>query len=236
MLVGLATAHQMVVYFLLGIVGSLLPDVDSKSSAPVHVTFALLSTLLAFVAMFYLANAFTSVAELLLVWLATYLVFRWFVFFLFNRLTDHRGLFHSLPAAALAIVTTAAVAHRLLDLSALDAWMTGCFVGLGYLVHLLLDELYSVHLFGMRHRRSLGTALKVYRKGHPVATLSLYLAIVGTLLTTPDPTPFVQTVVDPKVRTEFQNRFLPSEGWFRPRPTSGLTAEQGLRQPPLSET
>jgi len=236
MLVGLATPHQTVVYFLLGTVGSLLPDVDSKSSAPVHVTFSLLSTLMAFVAMFYFADAFTSVAELLLVWLATYLVFRWFVFFLFNRLTDHRGLFHSLPAAALAVVATAALAYRLLDLPALDAWMTGCFVGLGYLVHLLLDELYSLDLFGMRHRRSFGTALKVYRHGHPVATLGLYLAVAGTLLTTPDPRPFVQTVADPKVRAEFQNRFLPSEGWFSPRPTSRLTAEQSLRKPPLSET
>lgn len=236
MLVGLATGHQMVIYFLLGIVGSLLPDVDSKSSAPVHMTFSLLSTLLAFVAMFYFAHAFTSVAELLLVWLATYLFFRWFVFFLFNRLTDHRGLFHSLPAAALAVVATAALAHRLLDLPPLDAWMTGCFVGLGYLVHLLLDELHSVHLFGMRHRRSLGTALKVYRRGHPVATLGLYLAVAGTLLTTPDPMSFFQTVADPKLRAELQNRFLPSEGWFSPRHASGLTAKRSLQASSSSET
>jgi hypothetical protein len=227
MVVGQASAQQMVLYFLLGTVGSLLPDVDSKSSTPVHVTFALLSTLLAFVAMFYAARSFDTVAELLLVWLATYLAFRWLVFLLFNRLTQHRGLFHSLPAAALATVSTAALSHHLLALPAREAWLSGCFVGLGYLLHLLLDELHSLNPFGMRQRRSLGTALKVYRKGHAMANATLYLAILGTLAWTPKLAPFVETMADAEVIREMQRRFVPAGTWFDARigqetPADGL--------------
>ncbi len=215
MVVGLATAQEMLLYFVLGTVGSLLPDVDSKSSAPVHITFALLSTLMAFAVMFFVAGSYPTVAELMLVWLGTYLAFRWLVFFLFNRLTDHRGLFHSLPAALLSAAITATLTRQVLDFPAFQAWMSGCFLGTGYLLHLLLDELHSLHLFGMRQRRSLGTALKLYRKGYPVATLSLYLALAGLLWWVPDPQQFVRTVANPLLHTEIQNRFLPAEGWFK---------------------
>lgn len=225
--VGLATAQQMVLYFLLGTVGSLLPDVDSKSSTPAHVAFALLSTLLAFVAMFHAAQTFHTVAELLLVWLATYLAFRWFVFFLFNRLTQHRGLFHSLPAAALATTGTAALSHALLGLPAQVAWMSGCFVGLGYLLHLLLDEMHSLNPFGMRQRRSLGTALKLYRKGHAMANAILYLAILGTLASTPRLTPFVETVADSEVIRTMERRFVPAGNWFDAR-AGEVSAAVGL--------
>jgi len=228
---GLGSAEQVVLYFLLGTVGSLLPDMDSKSSAPVHIIFSLLATLLAFVAMFYMAGSLLSVAELLVIWLATYLAIRWLAFYLFNRGTDHRGLFHSVPAAILAAAITACLAHRLFELPPFEAWMSGCFVGLGYLLHLLLDELYSVHLFGMRQRRSLGTALKLYRKGHPIATACLYLAVAGTLLWAPHPDPFIRTVADPRMLGEIQRRFLPAAGWFwfNPRSESGVAAGEHRR-------
>jgi len=214
MLGGLATGPQVVLYFVLGAVGSLLPDMDSDKSLPLRFAFTLGSILLAFTGMFVLSDWFPSVAELLLVWVACFLLVRWLVFHLLALLTDHRGLFHSVPAALLAGMLTSAAFHRGLGFSPLEAWMSGLFVCFGYLVHLLLDEAYSVNLFGHRPRRSLGTALKLFRGDKPVASLLLYLSLPLALIAGPPLQPFLEVALDPQVYREIQQRLLPEGPWF----------------------
>ena len=85
MVAGLATEQEVLVYFLLGTIGSLLPDLDSDSSVPVQVAFSIGSIVLAFLVMFLFVETFSSVAELFLVWIASYFFFRWFIFELFTR-------------------------------------------------------------------------------------------------------------------------------------------------------
>ena len=140
MLGGLAAGPQVILYFVLGAVGSLLPDMDSDKSVPLRFAFTLASILLAFAGMFVLSDAFPSVGELVLIWVACFLLVRWLVFYLLGAFTDHRGLFHSVPAALLAGLLTWAAFYHGLGFSPFDAWMSGLFVCYGYLVHLLLDE------------------------------------------------------------------------------------------------
>ncbi len=212
---GLATPREMLVYLGLGTIGSLLPDVDADNSTPVHVGFTLVSITLAFVAMFSLTGRGLSVAELVILWLLTYGVFRWLVFALFIRLSVHRGMFHSVPAAALMGLLTAIAAHRLLGQPPLQAWIGGCFVSFGYLVHLTLDEIYSVNLFGLRVRRSLGTALKFWSSANPLAGLCLYAACVTAAWMAPDPQPFLRVVSARETFIHIGKRLLPEQGWFR---------------------
>jgi hypothetical protein len=54
-------------------------------------------------------------------------------------------------------------------------------VGLGYLVHLALDELSSLDLEGRRLRRSFGTALKPWSPTDPASSLAMAAAL-GLLL------------------------------------------------------
>lgn len=214
MVAGLGSEADVLRWFLLGTAGSLLPDLDADNSAPVQVAFSVASVLLAFLCMFSLAGVFPTVAELVLVWLTAYLAFRWVIFALFTRFTTHRGIFHSMPAAAFFGLLSAALAHRVFGQSAYQAWMNGVFVCFGYLLHLLLDELHSVNVFGLRTRRSLGTALKLYSRNSPPATLYMYVVTIALLAITPDVTPLVRVAADAASYRQVQDHLLPPGIWF----------------------
>jgi hypothetical protein len=214
MVANLASEKQVILYFVLGTVGSLLPDIDADNSTPLQIAFSLASMLLAFLLMFFFAGTFPSVIELALIWLATYLFFRWIIFALFTRLTTHRGIFHSVPAALFFGCLTAATTHGMMNFAPLQAWMSGIFVSYGYLVHLVLDEVYSVNVFGMRTRRSFGSAFKLYSSGSVPATLYMYLALLGAFFIAPSLSPLSREVIDGDILQTIQQRLLPGEGWF----------------------
>jgi membrane-bound metal-dependent hydrolase YbcI (DUF457 family) len=207
---GLASPAQMLFLLGLGTAGSLAPDLDSDRSAPVRVLFTLLSLSGAFAVLFAAARHYPTVAELAVIWLVSFLLLRWAVFALLQRLTRHRGMFHSVPAALLAGSATAALLFQLGGRSPTESWMAGAFVTFGYLVHLILDELCSLNVFGSRARRSLGTALKLWSSRSAGATLWVYALCFGALALAPDPRhvfPEVLASVSPA-------RWLPSHGWF----------------------
>lgn len=206
----------MLAYLGLGTLGSLLPDLDADNSAPVRIGFTLISIVLAFLAMFLLADTFPSVAELVLLWLAIYLLFRVLVFALFTHLTRHRGVFHSLPAAALAGMLTAILGERLLGHPALQAWIGGGFVAFGYLLHLVLDEVYSVNLFGSHTRRSLGSACKLWSPHSHGASICLYGACLLAFTMAPEHGAIVRLVAAPETYARIGQRLLPEGGWFQP--------------------
>jgi hypothetical protein len=81
--------------------------------------------------------------------------------FLLGKLTVHRGMFHSIPALLIASELTFLGYHseemRVRVLMAVG-------VGIGFLSHLVLDEMYSVQWDGMKVRlaSSAGTAMKFF--------------------------------------------------------------------------
>lgn len=215
---GFAAPAEMLVYLGLGTLGSLLPDLDADNSAPLRIAFTVISIALAFMAMFLLADTFPSVLELVLLWLAIYLLFRGLVFALFTRLTRHRGVFHSLPAAALSGMLTAILGERLLGHSALQAWIGGGFVAFGYLLHLALDEIYSVNLFGFHTRRSLGSACKLWSSHSHAASFYLYCACLLAFTLAPDHRAIVRMLSTPATYARIGRHLLPEAGWFQPDP------------------
>jgi hypothetical protein len=90
-------------------------------------------------------------------------------------------------AVAFAALATVNVAHWLLHQPARPAWVAGLMVGLGYLTHLCLDEIYSVDIFNTRMRRSFGTALKPFSFSDPVSTLLMGTAVAGLTWIAPAP-------------------------------------------------
>ena len=79
-----------------------------------------------------------------------------------------------------------AVAWRLLQTSELQSWLLGTFMTLGYIVHLALDELYSVDFTGVRVRRSFGSALKIIDLHRlPASCLLIFIALVAWFWTAP---------------------------------------------------
>jgi len=194
--------------FSLGIVGGMLPDLDSDHSLPVRITFNVLSVLGGFMPVFCYA-ASLSLLELVAIGVATFSLIRYVVFGVFTQLTVHRGLFHSLPAACAAGLLIAILTERCLFWSPLQAWIAASFIALGFVVHLVLDELYSVDLMGRRIRRSFGTALSLGSRSNPLGTLALYLGVFALLSVVPPPDDFLALMRDPTLREILRSRLLP---------------------------
>lgn len=144
---------------VVGVVGGVLPDLDLRSSQPSKALFSVLGVFAALAWLFANMALFTGIE----LWLGTVTVFmlvRFPLAFAFHRMTTHRGVFHSLIAAAMAGMVTSALAWQHMDTSALQSWLLGVSLMIGYVVHLALDEIYSVDFTGARIKRSFGSALK----------------------------------------------------------------------------
>ncbi|MBE2295748.1 MAG: metal-dependent hydrolase, partial [Phycisphaerales bacterium] len=90
--------HQAVVgYFILGVIGGLLPDIDSPTSIPIRIALMTLAVAAGFLLVFTFGRRY-SLVELLALWLGCFLLIRISLFKLLNRFTVHRGLIHSIPA------------------------------------------------------------------------------------------------------------------------------------------
>ena len=188
---GLAGPQQTQTFFFLGVAGGLLPDIDSDASKPVRGFFTLLAVTLAFFVAFALVGRL-HLLDVSLVWLGTFLLVRFVVFEAFARFTVHRGVWHSWLAAIFAALATANAAHYLVGASAMEAWIAGGFVALGYLTHLSLDELASVDLWGHRVRRSFGTALKPFSLAAPRASVAMLCLVLVMGYSAPSLGPVLQ--------------------------------------------
>lgn len=214
MVAGVATPKEVVLLFCAGTMGGVLPDIDSDHTIPVQILFSVLAVSLAFMSVFSRADTY-SVVELSLLWIAVYLFVRHVLYRIFAKFTVHRGIFHSQLAALFFLLFNAAIAYHLFGLSAVSAWLVGCFVAIGYLVHLTLDEIYSVDMTGARVKKSFGTALKFASFEDPKTSLALGVATAALFLAvTPALSEFVHTLGTQRAFASLHERFLPKDRWF----------------------
>ncbi|QBQ53486.1 metal-dependent hydrolase [Nitrosococcus wardiae] len=206
-------AQILMTYFVLGVVGGMLPDIDSDSSIPVRWTFNVLGVITGFFLVLYL-GAHYSLIELVLLWGASFIIIRYGIFSLFTQLTVHRGLIHSIPAALFFSLGTVVLAVQALEVPVLNAWLCGTFVFLGFLTHLVLDELYSVDLMGVSVKRSFGTALNLGSFRAPLKTGLLYLLTGALFYLAPPIDDFLAFIFNSRVQQLFVERLFPVEGWF----------------------
>lgn len=148
---------------LTGLVGGLAPDIDSDHGRPIAILFRV-AAVTAPLAVVYRVPALSEPWWVGAgVWAGLALIVRYPASWIFARLTVHRGIFHSLPAAVIfgALVALFAARHEARPRLQL---LMGAAGVVGYLTHLLLDELWSVDFNGRRLRvkRSFGTAMRVW--------------------------------------------------------------------------
>ncbi|MEQ1505440.1 MAG: hypothetical protein ABMB14_24625, partial [Myxococcota bacterium] len=175
--------------------GGIFPDVDSDHSDALTLVFDTLSVGIAVPLMIAAMPAFgllVSLGVLVVAWLVLRYVaivpFRWF--------TVHRGRFHSIPTGLTVAAALALVAHRALGFDPIRSWTFGGLFLLGFVVHLILDELFSVDLGNRRIKRSFGTALKLGEIGDPLGYLVLYAGLAVLVLLAPSPVTFVQACAE----------------------------------------
>lgn len=196
-----------------GIVGSVLPDIDLKDSRPGRALFFGLAVFFAFVALFHGAGKY-SITELWLMAGAAFLFVLYVVHAIFHRISYHRGIFHSILAAAFFACVTAIAYRHLLGRHEGVAWLAAGFMFAGYLVHLVLDEIYSVDVMDTRIKASFGTALKFWDGKHVGHSALMAAATAGLFLITPPTKPFVEGITSPALWTGLRQQLLPRDKWF----------------------
>lgn len=142
-------------------VSGMLPDLDSDSGRPLREA----TTLGAAVVPMLMIERFQKLdlghESMVLAAGLVYITIRFFLAEIFRRYTVHRGMWHSLPAAAIVgmvaflVMSTDDISVRLFKTIA---------IVLGFMSHLVLDEIWSVDFKRGKYafKRSFGTALKLW--------------------------------------------------------------------------
>ncbi len=183
----------LLILFIITTIGSFLPDVDSDSGMPFYLVFGTMTLAATGIVLLYVLKDPPEDWRYLVGIPAGALFFFWFIIGgIIKKCTHHRGIFHSLPAAAIAGVGTLLIA-RYFGLGDTVAFVYGGAMAVGFLSHLVLDEMHStVSLEGIPFlpRQSLGTALKLFSRSQMV-NLATYL-VLGVLAYSAFQTPLAQ--------------------------------------------
>ncbi len=157
-------------------VAGMLPDIDSGPGRPLRESMAFAAAVVPMMLAERLRVLNVPPEIMVLSSALLYLLIRFGGAALLRKFTVHRGMFHSIPAA----VIFAEVAFLLVsgdDLNLRIYKAGGVFIG--YISHLVLDEIYSVKLSvrGVRIKSSLGSSLKVFGHGW-LPNISAYAKLV----------------------------------------------------------
>lgn len=142
-------------------VSGMLPDLDSDSGIPLRETSMFAAAVVPMLMIDRFRDLGLSHEAMALAAMLVYIAIRFVGVEFFKRHTVHRGMWHSLPAAGVAgllaylVMPTPSEGVRVYKASA---------VVLGFMVHLILDEIWSIDFKGGRFRlkKSFGTALKFF--------------------------------------------------------------------------
>ena len=168
-------------------VAGMLPDLDSSSGIPQREMLSFVSVIVPVLMLRRFEQLGMSPEHMVFIAALMYVFIRFVIGGMFKRYTKHRGMWHSIPAALIAGLATFLVSFSPeLSVRLFKAWA----VVLGFVSHLILDEIYAVDWQGqtIRIKRSFGTALKLIGKDR-WANISTYgKLILLTVLVASDAT------------------------------------------------
>lgn len=177
-----------IVLTLAGTIGGLLPDIDLNHSKISRIGFGVASAIGAGFAIIIVMHHYPNLPlYALLGGAVTFLVMRFGVFWVFGRVTVHRGMVHSVPYMALVSLLLLNALYDLLQITLNLSWLIAGFLFFGAMIHLILDELYSINLLGLKLKKSFGTAFKFFDKKNPTGYAILYLLLIAVYLYSPTP-------------------------------------------------
>ena len=159
-------------------VSGMLPDLDSDSGVPLRET----SMFVAAIAPMLMIDRFRDLGfsheAMALAAMLIYIAIRFIAVEFFKRYTVHRGMWHSIPAAASAGL----IAYLVMPCptESVRVYKTLAVV-LGFLVHLTMDEIWAVDVTrGFRLKKSFGTALKFFGPS-VIANITVWGMFAGLL-------------------------------------------------------
>jgi membrane-bound metal-dependent hydrolase YbcI (DUF457 family) len=158
------------------IIGSLFPDIDSDTSKTIRYFFSGLTilSLLLVANSLYLNSVDIKKSAFILISIPVIILY--IIKLLFTKMTSHRGIYHTIPMGL-----TISLLLIYLPFTTYKFIISVAFM-LGFLSHLLLDEIYSsITITGLRikPKKSFGTALKWFA---PSLSANITLNIILALL------------------------------------------------------
>ncbi|QDV27286.1 metal-dependent hydrolase [Aureliella helgolandensis] len=144
-------------------VSGMLPDLDSDSGRPLREATTLGAAVIPMLMVPRFQKLQLDHCWMVLSAALVYIFIRFFLAEIFRRYTVHRGMWHSLPAAAIVgmiaflVMSGEDISTRMFQTMA---------VVLGFMSHLVLDEIWSVSFQkgSYRFKSSFGTAVKLWGK------------------------------------------------------------------------
>lgn len=162
---------------LCGVAG-MLPDLDSDSGVPLRESIAFAAAVVPMMLVERFEGMGYSHETIVLIGGAVYFAVRYGMAAILKHGTVHRGMFHSLPAAAIFGL----LAFWLCSGGIEARYYKSFAIVAGFVSHLLLDEIYSIEWTGgrLRLKKSFGTALKLFSgKIIPDAVTYSQLLLIG---------------------------------------------------------
>lgn len=155
----------------------ILPDLDSGSGRPLRETSSLLAAVVPMLMIDRFQHMNMNAEAIALAGLLVYITIRFGVVEIFKRYTVHRGMWHSIPAAisctllAYIVVSGENESIRIFKSAA---------VFIGFMVHLILDEIWSVQWKGTHFhlKKSFGTAIKFWYPKNVWSNISTYSKLI----------------------------------------------------------
>ena len=144
-------------------VSGMLPDLDSDSGVPLREAVALSSAIVPMLLVDRLQRIGCTHEFMVLLTGLVYVFIRFGIAEVFRRYTVHRGMWHSIPAA----ITCGMIAFMLCSCESMPARLFKTLaVVIGFMSHLILDEMWSVDFKRGRYyfKSSFGTAVKFWGK------------------------------------------------------------------------
>ena len=169
--------HQAFTLLFFGILGGILPDIDLDNSKPIQIASSILSIFIPLLAILILLNSL-SISKMLFIWFLTAMLLHFIIFKILLHLTVHRGVIHSVPMGIVFAQVVNISLHYIFNMEEFFSLLCGLFIFIGFIIHLVLDEIVSLNAFGMNFKKSLGSALKFYDKNNHFGSIILYLTII----------------------------------------------------------
>ncbi len=184
----------IIIMLIIGFLGSIFPDIDLKNSTIsknftkslyVIAPFLISSKLYLNIDSFekYISNysQITLISGIVL----SSLIITYIINFLFFKTMKHRGLVHSILFGILSSIIVFELFTSLNTFSGnlLNPFLISIAFGGGFLIHLILDEFYSIDFLGFEIKSSSGTALTLFDKENIIGSIiTIGLVVVYALI------------------------------------------------------
>ncbi len=214
-------------------VSGMLPDLDSGSGRPIRESMGFAAAVIPMMCLEWF-EAVDMPRELMIVSaVGLYLLIRFGLASAITKYTVHRGMFHSVPAAVLAALVVLLLSggqHTRVDIRLFKAGG----VLIGYVSHLMLDELWSLEWrYGLlRRKKSFGTAMKLWGKSL-WGNLSVYGKLAAAAMLVGNDT----TLLPPSTpaRSTTRQSAAPDSGGPDSRPSGDMHREQVEPRQPMAD-